>query len=99
MSDQLTPEHFIPYLNRVFHVTGGRHALTLTQVDAPPIGAPQAQSLPRQPFILIFCGPPDDLLAEGLHSLAVADGRSFELYLIPVQTPSPDRQDYQAVFN
>jgi hypothetical protein len=99
MSEPLTPERFIPYLNRVFRVTGGRHALTLKQVDAPPVGDLPSQGMPRQPFILIFCGPPDDVLAEGMHTLAVEEGRSFALYLIPVQTPSADRQDYQAVFN
>ena len=95
MSEQLTSEHFIPYLNRVFRVDGGHHALTLTQVDAPR----QAPSAPRQPFTLIFCGPPGDVVTEGMHTLAVEEDRSFALYLIPVQTPSAERQDYQAVFN
>jgi hypothetical protein len=99
MSERLTPEHFIPYLNRVFRVEGGDHALTLTQVDTPRIGDRQAQSVPSQPFILIFCGPPGDVVAEGLLTIEAEDGRSFALYLIPIQTPSPDRQDYQAVFN
>jgi len=99
MGEQLTPEHFIPYLNGVFRVTGGHHALTLTQVDAPRIAGAPAQSMPRQPFTLIFCGPPGEVLAEGLHALTVADGRRFEFYLIPIQTPSAERQDYQAVFN
>jgi hypothetical protein len=99
MGEQLTAEHFIPYLNGVFRVEGGRHALTLARVDATPIGDRQAQSLLRQPFTLIFCGPPGDVLAEGLHTLAAEDGRPFTLYLIPIQTREAERQDYQAVFN
>jgi len=99
MSEQLTPEHFIPYQNGVFRVEGGRHALTLARIDTPPTGDRQAQPMLRQPFILIFCAPPGDVLAEGLYTLTVEDGRPFELYLIPIQTPSADRQDYQAVFN
>lgn len=99
MSEELTSEHFIPYLNRVFRVEGGHHALTLTEVDAPRLADRQAQSAPRQPFTLIFCGPPGDLLAEGMHALQVEAGPTFALYLIPIQTPSAERQDYQAVFN
>jgi hypothetical protein len=99
MSEQLTPEHFIPYRNGVFRVEGGRHALTLVRIDNPRIEARQAQPMSRQPFILIFNGPPGDVLGEGLYTLSVEDGRPFELYLMPIQTPSADRQDYQAVFN
>jgi hypothetical protein len=99
MSDLLTPEHFVPHLNGVFRVAGGRHALTLARIDTPRIAGQEAQPVSRQPFILIFCGPPGDVLAEGLYTLLVEDGRRFELYLIPIQTPSADRQDYQAVFN
>ena len=34
MAEQLTPEHFHPHLDKVFRVQGGRHALTLAEVDA-----------------------------------------------------------------
>ena len=53
----------------------------------------------RQPFTLILRGPPDDVLPEGLYDVAVEDGPEFALYIIPIQTMSRDRQDYQVVFN
>ncbi len=49
--------------------------------------------------MLVFSGPPGDVLAEGMHTIKVEDGTAYDLYLIPIHTPEPGRQDYQAVFN
>jgi hypothetical protein len=99
MSQQLAPEHFEPHLQQTFLVRGGHHRLTLSQIDVLKLTAAQAQAMPRQPFTLIFSGPAGDLLPEGLYTLETAGGAVFTLYLIPVQTASRDRQDYQAAFN
>jgi hypothetical protein len=53
----------------------------------------------RQPFNLIFRGPADDVMAEGFCTLAVDGGPSFDLYIIPIHTPSQDCQNYQVAFN
>jgi hypothetical protein len=97
MAEPLTPEHFRPHVDKVFRVRGGRHAFTLARIEERrreegEIGA-------RDPFNLIFRGPPGDVLPEGLYTLAVDDGPAFELYVIPIHTPVPDRQNYQAAFN
>jgi hypothetical protein len=97
MAEQLTADAFIPYVDKVFRVKGGRLALTLNRVDVRPIEAWEAVT--RQPFTLIFAGPPGDVLREGLHDLQVEDGPAFQLYVIPIQTFVQERQDYQAVFN
>jgi hypothetical protein len=99
MSEQLTLEHFIPYLQQVFRVTRGHYTLTLVQLDVLPLGEAQAQVTGRPPFTLIFSGPPNDVLPEGLHTIEAEDGTSFLIYVIPIQTASRDKQDYQAVFN
>jgi hypothetical protein len=97
MSEQLTPEHFMPHVDKEFRVVGGSHALTLTAVETPRFAGWEAA--PRQPFTLLFRGPPGDVLAEGLYTLEVEGGPSFELYVIPIHTPDRSRQDYQSVFN
>jgi hypothetical protein len=89
-----TPEAFLPHVEKKFHVQGGRHILKLYRVDTPPQG-----HAPRQPFTLLFSGPPGDVLRQGLYTLEVEGGPAFQLYVIPVQTFARDRQDYQAVFN
>lgn len=99
MIEQLTPEYFRPHVSKVFRVQGGRHGLTLAEVDVRVLSEAELKMFPRQPFSLIFRGPPADVLPEGLHTLEVEDGGSFTIYVIPIHTPIRDRQDYQAVFN
>jgi hypothetical protein len=99
MTELLTPGHFRPHLDKVFRVRGGHHALTLTKVDARQVADWEREVVPREPFNLIFRGPPGDVLPEGFHAMEVEDGPSFEFYLMPIHTPARDRQDYQAVFN
>jgi hypothetical protein len=99
MTEQLTPEHFLPHINKTFRVPGWPHPLTLQVVDIRRTEAREKENLPRQPFSLIFRGPPDEILPEGLYALWVDDGPSFELYVIPVHTVERDRQNYQASFN
>jgi hypothetical protein len=99
MTGQLRPETFLPHVDKAFRVKGGRHVLTLIRVDVPRLDAQEAARVPRQPFTLIFRGPPGDVLREGLHSLEIEGGPTVELYVIPVQTFARDRQDYQAAFN
>jgi hypothetical protein len=97
MAEVLTPQHFLPLVNKVFRVRGGRHALTLVEVEvAPPTSG---IGPPRQSFNLIFTGSPGDVLSAGLYTLEVADGPQFELYVMPIHTPNPARQDYQSAFN
>lgn len=99
MAEHLTPEHFRPHIDKVFSVQGGRHGLTLAEVQARSLTEAEGKAVARQPFTLIFRGPPGDILPEGNYTLEVADGPRFELYVMPVHTPARDRQDYQAAFN
>ena len=91
----LQPEHFEPHVGKRFRFEGAPHVLPLVRILRDPGGAG-----PRPPFTLIFQGPRDRApLPEGLYACEVEGGARFELYLSPVHTPAPDRQDYQAVFN
>jgi hypothetical protein len=99
MDQPLTAEHFRPYVGKVFRVKGGSHELTLSAVDAHNVNDTAATLTHRQPFTLIFCGPPRDVLREGMYTFDVADGIRFDIYTMPVLTPVATRQDYQAAFN
>jgi len=99
MTEQLTPQHFLPHVGKVFRVRDGRHAFSLVRVDQRRLEEWEAAIVSRQPFNLIFRGPPGDVLPEGLYTLEVEDGPAFELHVMPVFTPLRDRQDYQAAFN
>lgn len=100
MPDMLTKDNFVPYLEKVFKVRDGRHALLLTAVDDHQVTEADLPKVNRMPFTLIFRGPPGDLLPEGLVTVDVeGEDTAFDLYLMPVHTPWADRQNYQASFN
>ena len=69
--------------------------LTLVSVDKR--NAPGDAS--RAAFSLLLRGVPDPITPEGMHRVTFEDGASFELYLIPIHTPTREHQDYQIVFN
>jgi hypothetical protein len=99
MPEQLSPDDFRPHVGKVLRVKDTHHALTLTRIETRAREDWEHEIGLREPFNLIFRGPPGDLLREGLYVLEVEDGLSFTLYVIPVHTPARDRQDYQAAFN
>ena len=93
-----TADSFTPHVGASFRVEGGGQVLSLNEIELfkpePGHGRPDFQ-----PFVLIFSGPPGDVLAEGMHTMKVEDGTTYDLYLIPIHTPEPGRQNYQALFN
>jgi hypothetical protein len=99
MTEPLNPDHFRPHVDKVFRVNGTHHAFTLTRIEQRRREDWETGMSLREPFNLIFRGPPGDVLREGLYVLDVEGGPSFTLYVIPVFTPARDRQDYQASFN
>jgi hypothetical protein len=99
MDQQLTADHFQPHIGKGFRVKDGRHELTLARIERRRLEEWETALFTRQPFILIFSGPPRDVLPQGMYTLEIADGPRFDLYVIPVLTPVTTRQDYQSVFN
>jgi hypothetical protein len=90
MVEALRHQDFVPYVNKQFRFAGWHGTLRLTRIDCA--------NSPR-PFTLLFQGPADDILPEGLYAATVDDAQRFEFYIMPIHTPEADRQDYQAVFN
>lgn len=94
----LSAELFGQHVGQTFQAQGGDHRLVLDKVDL--IAAqPWHQERGLIPFALIFSGPPGVVLAEGIHTIRSEAGAAYTLHLMPIHTPAPGRQDYQAVFN
>ena len=90
-----TADAFEPWIGQVFVTGNGRHALELTRVER--LASPGLTG--RQPFTLIFQGPPGSVLPEGHHRFEFASGQATSFHIMPINTPAGGRQDYQAVFN
>jgi hypothetical protein len=96
--DLLSVKHFEPHVGEVFRFKDTRHSLVLARVVTESENPYRAGE--RRPFTLIFSGPKErEALREGLYDCGVDDGLVFSLYVAPIHTPAPDRQEYQAVFN
>lgn len=99
MDKSLTRDSFDPHVGKIFQVLNGRHVLTLVRIETRPIEEWERTMGLRAPFNLIFRGGPGDVLGEGMHTLALEDGASFDLYVMPIHTPMRGQQDYQSSFN
>lgn len=96
VNNNLTETNFTPHVGQEIRFDDGK-TLMLTAVE---IAKPPADELDgRHAFTVLLRGPPSPVVPEGLHRLSLPDGQSFELYVIPIHTPSRNYQDYQIVFN
>ena len=93
-----TPGHeeFSPYVEAVFRFDGWPETLHLAVVEVASRLNPGSD---RPSFTLVFRGKRNPVMPEGMRRATAPDGRAFDIYLMPIHTPSADRQDYQAVFN
>ena len=92
MTDATSAETFTPHIGKAIALHDGQ-TLTLVAVDRHKSPAPS------RAFTLLLRGAPAPIAPEGMHRLTLDGGASFDLYLIPIHTPSRDHQDYQIVFN
>ncbi|HTW71899.1 MAG TPA: hypothetical protein VME47_18585 [Acetobacteraceae bacterium] len=97
MAEELSADDFIPFIGQIFQAEGQRQTLTLATVDQPERpGRPQGL---RKPFSLILRGVRGDVLPEGSYRFTAGGRRQFELYIMPIETASPEYQEYQIAFN
>ena len=90
-------EHFKPHVGKTCSFKGSGHALVLDRILSNRRRLPKGVT--RRPFTLIFRGPKAPVLTEGLYDCEVEGGPTYSIYVNPVFTPTPDLQEYQAVFN
>jgi hypothetical protein len=98
MSDILQLEHFKPLVGKLVRFKGTAYAFPLDSIISNDAPAPKGTT--RKPFTLIFVGPKEkNAMPEGLYECEFGGGPTYSLYVMPIFTPQPGRQDYQSVFN
>jgi uncharacterized protein DUF6916 len=98
MEELLLIDHFKPHIGKIFRFKGTRYAFPLDRISSNRRQLPKGMK--RRPFILIFRGPKErEFLPEGLYECEIEDGPTYRMYVNPINTPEPDRQEYQAVFS
>jgi len=94
MDNPLTHENFTNYLNTEFQVErdGEQTQLFLTEISDLRKTERQEQ------FSIVFRGPLDRVLSQGLHRFRHDQMGEFELFIVPIKRSAEDYQ-YEAVFN
>ncbi len=102
MLDKLTVEDFAPHVGTEFLCRlqdGSAYALKL--VEATPYSTQGGRATApnrRQPFSLIFLGPPEPILPQAIYPLEHAGMETLPIFIVPIGR-EPEGIEYQAVFN
>ena len=102
--DELTLENFSELLNTKFRVrldsaTVLEAHLTEATRARPSGSAPTGSDASRfESFSLVFCGPADRPLAQGIHRFEHEQIGAFDLFIVPIAREA-QAMKYQAVFN
>jgi hypothetical protein len=98
MDELLQIEYFKPHVGKLVRFKGTRFAFPLERIISDRKRLPKG--VKRRPFVLIFAGPKErEYLPEGLYDCEIEGGPTYRIYVNPIHTPEPDRQEYQAVFS
>ncbi len=98
----LTLEHFSALIGEPFRIQGQLPSgepvtVELSLADAEALG-PDTGNTGRSPFSLVFAGPMETMLGQGIHRLEHVQLETLEVFLVPIQ-PMDGRARYQAIFN
>jgi len=97
MTELLTTEHFRPYVGKRVTFRGTSYALIIDRLEGGTTPVPAGW---RSPFVVIFRGPSKtDVMPTGLYECEMEGGPVYSLHIMPIYTPQPDCQEYQAAFN
>jgi len=94
---EATAGDFLPHLATGFTVMSGPDRVAILELREATELAP-GEGGRRPPFSLIFFGPTDPALQQGIYALSHAELGDFEIFLVPVGANRESRR-YQAIFN
>ena len=105
MSEQLTKDHFEPYVNESFQITlSEEHVIEATLHSVRSLGKREPSDLPwlqnirLESFVLLFLLPLEANFQQGNFNLSHEKMGEFVIFLVPVGMDTKSRY-YEAVFN
>lgn len=99
MSELLELETFAPCVGEKFTLQATDElVLEMTLAEARATTSERLKEEHREPFALVFVGPPDPILPQRIYSLAHPAAGTHDIFLVPV---ARDEQgtSYEAIFN
>lgn len=96
MADDVRLDTFTPALGDEFQVDAGqagKFELKLTEASAGTGG----ENLPRDPFTLLFQGPPNPVLAQGTYLFDHPKAGRHEIFIVPIARDD-EGSSYEAIF-
>ena len=96
MDKARTRGDFEPHVGGAFRLDADGQALAVRLTEAKPVGSP-AQEGGREPFSLLFVGPPEPVLPQRIYRLEHAEMGALDLFLVPIGR-GPEGTRYEAVF-
>ncbi|GEM_PF-437476 len=99
IDELLTLQHFEDKVGQMFDamVHGGAVEITLVSAEALPLA--RGPELSRPPFSLLFLGPAEEFLGQGIQQLSHPELGTREIFLVPIGRDADGAYRYQAVFN
>lgn len=100
MLESLTLETFQPLLNETFQIAeleGESILIELTLIEAEAKGQP-ATPESKQPFSLMFQGPTEPILAQGIYAFQRGAEPPMALFMVPIG-PGSEGTEYQVIFS
>jgi hypothetical protein len=99
---ELTLEHFSGHVDEAFELRGtgddpAGPALEIKLIQAVSLGDPPYEGQ-RAPFSLVWGGPADAIVPQGIYRLGHEQLGTLELFIVPLE-PKPDGARYQAIFS
>jgi hypothetical protein len=103
MLDQFTIDTFKPLAGAPFQVRvqgSDRLTMTLESVTAIPVAGwrPEEAAEHRQPFSLVFLGPPQLVLPQAIYRFEHDEVGAFEIFIVPIGRTAQG-VSYEVVFS
>ena len=85
-------------VNETFTLRLDDLALELTLTEAEPVGSPRPGAAREQAFALVFTGPQEPIISQGMHRMEHPGMGELDIFLVPIGSDAGGTR-YEAVFN